>query len=76
MAKKDQHKPKGQLNTLVKLSGVGIQMGVTIYLGVLAGEWLDTQYPNEKGWFKIACTLAAVSLSMYSIIAEVNKMNK
>ncbi len=71
----DQKKPKqkGQLNTLVKFSGLGIQMGVTIYLGVLAGEWLDGQYPNEKGWFKIGCTLLAVALAMYSVIAEVNK---
>jgi hypothetical protein len=73
MTEQQKPKPKGQLNTLVKFSGLGIQMGVTIYLGVLGGEWLDEQYPNEKGWFKIGGTLLAVVLAMYSVISEVNK---
>jgi len=76
MTKEDKPKQKGQLNTLVKFSGIGIQMGVTIYLGVLAGNWLDAEFPNEKGWFKIIFTLLAVALSMYSVITEVNRMNK
>lgn len=76
MTESNKPKPKGQLNTLVKFSGLGIQMGVTIYLGVLGGEWLDSQYPNEKGWFKIGGTLLAVFLAMYSVITEVNKANK
>lgn len=72
----NKKKPESQLNTLVKFSGVGIQMGVTIYLGVMLGEWLDGKYPNDKGWFTIATTLLSVALSMYSLIVQVNKTNK
>ncbi|NEQ49871.1 MAG: AtpZ/AtpI family protein [Leptolyngbya sp. SIO3F4] len=51
-------------------------MGVTIYLSVWAGKWLDTQFPNEKGWFRIGCTLLGVFLALYNVIHTVNKMNK
>ena len=67
---------KSQLNTIVRFSGAGIQMGVTIWLAVQAGKWLDNKYPNDKGWFVIICTLAGVALAMYSLITEANRINK
>lgn len=65
-----------QLSTIAKFSGVGVQLGVTIWLGVELGEWLDTKYPNEKGWFKIGCTFFALVVSLYSLVVQVNKINK
>ncbi|MCT4624009.1 MAG: AtpZ/AtpI family protein [Schleiferiaceae bacterium] len=73
---KPEKPKKSQLNTIVRFSGVGIQMGVTIWLGVQLGKWLDQKYPNEKGWFTIACTLFAVVASMVSLVTQLNKMNK
>lgn len=67
---------KKQLSTIAKFSGVGLQMGATIWLGVQLGEWLDQKYPNDKGWFKIGGTLLALVISMYSVIVQVNKINK
>lgn len=67
---------KKQLNTIARFSGVGIQFGVTIWLGVELGNWLDEKYPNDKGWFTIGCTLFALVGSMYSLITQVNKINK
>ena len=67
---------KKQLSTIAKFSGVGLQMGATIWLGVQLGEWLDQKYPNDKGWFKIGCTLLALVISMYSVVVQVNKINK
>jgi hypothetical protein len=74
----NQHndKPKRPLNTVFQLSGIGIQMGVTIWLGAQLGKWLDTEYPNEKGWFTIGITLTAVAISMYHLITQVNRFNK
>ena len=37
---------KKQLKNVAILSGIGIQMGVTIYLFVLLGKWLDNKF-NE-----------------------------
>jgi len=69
-------KPKRPLNTAFQLSGVGIQMGVTIWLGAQLGEWLDEKYPADKNWFTIGFTLFAVGISLYHLIAQVNKLNK
>lgn len=70
---KDKKKP---LNTAVQLSGAGIQMGVTIYLGAELGKYLDTIYPNEKNGFTIGVTLFAVAVAMYSLIQQINRINK
>lgn len=73
---KPEKQKKNQLSTIAKFSGVGIQLGVTIWLGVQLGEWLDQKYPNEKGWFKMGCTLFALVISLYSLVVQVNKINK
>lgn len=74
----DQPKPPKKKNTglqnAAKLSGVGIQMGLTIYLGNLLGSWLDTKF--ETNYLEITVTLLAIFLSMYSMIRQVNNINK
>ncbi|MCP4054019.1 MAG: AtpZ/AtpI family protein, partial [Mesoflavibacter sp.] len=44
----EPQKPKKQLKQLAALTGIAIQMGVTIYLFVLLGKWLDSKY-TESG---------------------------
>ncbi|UTW68122.1 AtpZ/AtpI family protein [bacterium SCSIO 12643] len=73
---KNKDKKKRPLNTAIQLTGVGAQMGVTIYLGAKLGKYLDTQYPNDKNWFTIGITLFAVAVSLYNLIQQVNKLNK
>jgi F0F1-type ATP synthase assembly protein I len=73
--KKPSKKPK-QPSNLAKLSGVGLQMGATIFLGAYAGKWLDQKYPNEKGWFTIGFTLLFVGISLFNVLRQVNKINK
>jgi membrane protein DedA with SNARE-associated domain len=71
MTKKDtQKKP---LNTAIKLSGAGLQMGITIYLGFLLGEWLDVKF--ETYFLTNTITLVAIFLAMYSLIKQANKIN-
>ncbi len=67
---------KSQLNTTVRFTGAGIQLGAVIWVSVQMGKCLDEKYPNEKGWFLIACTLAGTFLGLYSLIKEVNRLNK
>ena len=69
-------KPKRPLNTAFQLSGIGVQMGVTIWLGAQLGKWLDEKYLADKNWFTIGITLFAVGISLYHLIAQVNKLNK
>ncbi len=71
MTKKDtQKKP---LHKALALSGAGLQMGLTIYLGFLFGKWLDTKF--ETTFLTETITLIAIFLAMYSLIKQANKIN-
>ena len=71
---KSSKKPK-QPNKFIQLSGIGLQMGATIFLGAYAGKWLDQKYPSEKNWFTIGLTLLAVGISLFNVLRQVNKIN-
>lgn len=68
-------KPKKQLKQIAALSGIAIQMGITIYLFIMLGKWLDTNYnPSGKG-FLVVCTLSGVAISLYAVLKQINKLN-
>ncbi|MBU3011160.1 AtpZ/AtpI family protein [Polaribacter vadi] len=69
----NNNKSKKPLNKAIQLSGAGLQMGLTIYLGFLLGKWLDKTF--ETAFLKEAITLLAVFLAMYSLIKQANKIN-
>ncbi|APZ45759.1 hypothetical protein BW723_05370 [Polaribacter reichenbachii] len=64
---------KKPLNKALQLSGAGLQMGLTIYLGFLLGKWLDKTF--ETNFLKETITLLAIFLAMYSLIKQANKIN-
>lgn len=68
--KSSQKKP---LNKALQLSGAGLQMGLTIYLGFLLGEWLDKKF--ETTYLTETITLFAIFLAMYSLIKQANRIN-
>ena len=74
----EPQKPRNDNSELLRnaasLSGVAIQMGVTIFLGNLLGEWLDEKY--EKTFLEDTFTLLAVFLSIYLVIKKVMALNK
>jgi len=72
-----QQKPRDNselLRTAASLSGIAIQMGATIFLGNLLGEWLDQKF--EKTYLEDTITLLAVFLSIYLVIKKVMTLNK
>ncbi|WP_242134006.1 AtpZ/AtpI family protein [Aestuariivivens marinum] len=71
---KDQD-PKKQLKNVAALSGVAIQMGVTIYLFVLLGKWLDGRYNNGDRLYIIIMTLLGVGVSLYVVLKQINRIN-
>jgi F0F1-type ATP synthase assembly protein I len=66
---------KGRLTKFARLSGIGLQMGVTIFIGAYIGKLLDEKYPSEKKWFTIGFTLLFVVLSLYNVLRQVNRLN-
>ena len=70
--------PKRQKNPLskyLKLTGIAVQMGVTIYLSVYFGKKLDQIYPNEKNWFTLGLTLVGLVVAMYMVVVQTKKLN-
>lgn len=68
-------KPRKQRNRFLALSGAGLQMGATIYIGAYLGKYLDGRYPMEKNWFTIGLTLFAVAVALYNLLKQVNRIN-
>tara|TARA_B110000879_G_scaffold114392_1_gene152445 strand:- start:2296 stop:2520 length:225 start_codon:yes stop_codon:yes gene_type:complete len=72
-----QNKPqKKRPNKAIQLIGITAQMGMTIYLFVKLGEWLDAAYNNNEKGFIIVTTLVGVAVSLYLVLKQTNKLNQ
>ena len=69
-----QKKPKKRLNKYIALSGIGLQMGITIYLAAQLGKWLDSKY-TENNAYTIVLTLLGIALSFYSLLRQLKKLD-
>ncbi|NCO62370.1 MAG: AtpZ/AtpI family protein [Flavobacteriales bacterium] len=49
-------------------------MGVTIYLFVLLGKWLDNKFNDGNKGYLIIMTLLGVGISLYVVIKQVNRI--
>ena len=67
---------KKQRNRFLALSSLPFQMGITIYLGAYFGKFLDKKYLTEKPWFTISCVFLAIIISLYSVVQQLNTINK
>ncbi len=72
---KNNQKPKKQLKNAAILMGIGLQMGVTIYVFVLLGKWLDATYNEGGKLFLIIMTLLGVAISLYAVLKQINRIN-
>lgn len=69
-------KQKRPLKNAIVLTGVAFQMGITIYLFVMLGRWLDETYTSEgKKLYIIITTLVGLVISLYVVIRQLNKLN-
>lgn len=68
-------KSKKPLNKYIRLTGIGLQMGITIYLAAYLGKWLDLKYPNENDIYTIILTLLGVVLSFYSLLKQIKNID-
>ncbi len=73
MSEKEE-KPK-ESSRFLRLSGIGTQMAITIFLFAILGRYLDDTYPMEKKWWTIGLVLFGVSISLYNVLRQVNKLN-
>ena len=59
-------KPKNYL----KYSGMALQMGLTILLGVLAGQQLDKYFGNSRPVFTIVLALLSIFAALYLALKD------
>ncbi|MEQ8623438.1 MAG: AtpZ/AtpI family protein [Vicingaceae bacterium] len=75
-AKNEKKKVKKDQPNFLALTGIGLQMGATIYLGAALGNFLDEKYLDQKNWFTIGLTLLAIVISFYNLLKQVNRLNE
>lgn len=74
---KDQAQKKDNpLKHVAILMGIGIEMGVIIYLFVMLGKWLDTTYNDGEKMYIIFCTLFGVAASLFIVVKQLNRIHK
>jgi len=70
--KSNKNKPSKYWLTL---TGIAVQMGVIIYLGAKAGNWLDEKYESGGNNYTVVLTLIAVAIAMYLVVKQTKKLN-
>lgn len=72
----DENKNSSGLQKWVRLSGIAIQMGATIFVCAWIGKKLDERYSTGKNWFTMGFVLFGVFASIYLVIKQLNDLNK
>ena len=54
----------------MKYKGMAAQMGGTIILGVLLGQWLDSYFGTEKAIYTGICALLFTVAAMYFVLKD------
>lgn len=67
---------KKKVNTYLKFSSIGLQMGILVAAAAFGGQWLDEKQGNETPIWTIVLILISIFASLYQIIREVIKMGK
>ena len=66
-----QDKP---LKNFAVLSGLGVQMGVIIYVLVRIGKWLDAYLNLPKKIFVAIGAITGVALGLYVVLKQLKKI--
>jgi Na+-driven multidrug efflux pump len=72
----NQFPKKKPLNTFIRLTGVGLQMGITIYIASYFGKKMDAYYQFEKNYITLIFILFAFLASLFSLLIQLKKINE
>jgi F0F1-type ATP synthase assembly protein I len=71
-----KNEKKSRLRNWAVLSGIGFQMGATIFVCAWIGKKLDERFPSNKNWFTIGLVLFGVFASLYIVLKQLKNINK
>ncbi len=72
--KPDNPKKRTSPIALLRYTDIAFRMGTTIALGTLFGKWLDGKTGMTKPVFLLIMSMLAISLSIYMVIRDANKI--
>lgn len=58
----------GNSRKFIQYSGMAIEMGVLIFIGVWLGRWMDRYFAMEKPVFLVIMTLFFTTASIFRVI--------
>lgn len=74
-----QLKPKKKENKtfrkFLRFSGIGVQLGVMMYIASLGGSYFDTKFSFEKPWFTLLFIVVALVVFVLMLMKQLNKLN-
>jgi F0F1-type ATP synthase assembly protein I len=66
--------PKKPLKRVAALSGMGMQLTATIFIGAYFGDYLDQNYPiSERGIYTLLFTLLATGAAIYNVLRQLKQ---
>jgi F0F1-type ATP synthase assembly protein I len=74
--KSQEQKPKGQLKTYARFSGLAIQMFAIIGIGSFIGVKLDENFPNKNKLYTIILSLTSVIMAIIFVIRRIIAASK
>ena len=63
------------LTKFIRFAGIGVQLGVTMYLASLLGKKADAYFGLETPWCTLALIVLALVLFIYNLTRQLNKLN-
>jgi len=67
---------KGKNSRWMMFIAMPFQMGATIYLCYLLGDWIDGKFMIDGGWWTKGLTMLGVIGSLLQFIQQANRINK
>lgn len=71
-----RQQPKKPLNKFARLIGVGLQMGITIYVAAYFGKKIDAHYGFEKNYATLTLVIFGFLASLWSLLTQLKKINE
>lgn len=71
----NNQKRKKPLNTYIRFTSIGFQLGATIYFAAYIGKWLDAKFETEKKVFTLLLILISLVVSIWNITRQLKNMD-
>jgi len=71
----DKEKHKKKQPKFIALTGIAVQMGVTIYLFSYLGKYIDEKYLISQNYWTIGLTMLGLVVAFYVLLKQLKSIN-